>query len=417
MDDLIGFVSIALVSLIIIIVALKKPVISRIIYTGLALRVLVIFLGHYFINLPDSTKDADGLEYLAWSYGQNGFLNTIDSFPGMNSFFYSWCIGVLYSIFGRSVMMAQSVGLLFGMGTVYLGWILTKKIWDNRTAIKVAWLLALYPSLILYSVLTLREVYSSFFLLVAVFGIFNWVKNNSYNSVYLTMFGFIGATFFHGALIIGGIFFLVIILLNSLKKISKILTSLRFYPQAFYITILAAIILQFYFLNKLYIPKIGYFNDISFGYFLQELKARMIGSASYGEWAMINTLPEFFYKLPLRVLYFLFAPFPWDIQKPYHLIGMFDGLLYLFLFILIFKNIKVILRDPFLRIMLIILICYFLAFGFGVSNFGAGLRHRTKFAAQIIILAGPFLPMLVMSEKNKLLKIFKINFRNSKKTR
>ena len=67
--------------------------------------------------------------------------------------------------------------------------------------------------------------------------------------------------------------------------------------------------------------------------------------------------------------------------------------------------------------MLIILLFYFLAFGFGVSNFGAGLRHRTKFTAEIIILAGPFLPMLVVSEKNKLQKIFKINFTNSKKNR
>ena len=417
MNDLIGFISIALVSLMTVILALKKPEISRIIYTALALRVLVILIGNYLILLPDSTKDADGLEYLAWSYGKNGFLNTLDNFPGMNSFFYSWLIGVLYSIFGRSIMMAQSFGLMFGVGTVYLGWILTKRIWDNRTAIKVAWLLALYPSLILYSVLTLREVYSSFFLLVAMYGIFNWVKNNSYNSVYLTMFGFIGATFFHGALILGGIVFLVIILLNSLKKISKIFTSLHFYPQAFFITILAAIILQFYFLDKFYIPKIGYFSDISFGYFINELKGRMIGGASYGEWAMISTVEEFYYKLPLRVLYFLFAPFPWDIQKPYHLIGMFDGLLYLFLFILIIRNIKVILKDPFLRIMLIILLFYFLAFGFGVSNFGAGLRHRTKFTAEIIILAGPFLPMLVVSEKNKLQKIFKINFTNSKKNR
>ena len=163
MDDLIGLISIALVSLMTVILALKKPEISRIIYTALALRVLVILIGNYLILLPDSTKDADGLEYLAWSYGKNGFLNTLDSFPGMNSFFYSWSIGVLYSIFGRSIMMAQSVGLLFGVGTVYLGWILTKRIWDNRTAIKVAWLLALYPSLVLYSVLTLREVYSSFF--------------------------------------------------------------------------------------------------------------------------------------------------------------------------------------------------------------------------------------------------------------
>ena len=67
------------------------------------------------VPLPDSTKDAAGLEQLAWSYGQNGFYNAISLFPGINSFFYSWSIGVLYSLFGRSILLAQSIGLFLGL--------------------------------------------------------------------------------------------------------------------------------------------------------------------------------------------------------------------------------------------------------------------------------------------------------------
>ena len=87
MEDLIGFTFIALVSLIIIIVGLKWPVVSRIIYVALFVRILFILIGHYIIPLPDSTKDAAGLEELAWSYGQNGFDSAISLFPGINSFF------------------------------------------------------------------------------------------------------------------------------------------------------------------------------------------------------------------------------------------------------------------------------------------------------------------------------------------
>ena len=80
MEDLIGLTFIALVSLIIIILGLKWPVVSRIIYVALFVRILFILIGHYIIPLPDSTKDAAGLEELAWSYGQNGFYNAISLF-------------------------------------------------------------------------------------------------------------------------------------------------------------------------------------------------------------------------------------------------------------------------------------------------------------------------------------------------
>ena len=99
-----------------------------------------------------------------------------------------------------------------------MGWLFAKKLWDSHTANKVGWVLALFPSLILYSVLPLRDIYSSFFILVAMFGLFNWTRTRSFFSSTLTIFGFVGAAFFHGALIIGGIFFFIILIISSLKK-------------------------------------------------------------------------------------------------------------------------------------------------------------------------------------------------------
>ena len=77
MADLLGFTSIALVSLFTIFMALRLPDISRILYVALSLRILIIIIGHYFVPLPDSTKDAAGFESLAWTYGQDGFLSAI----------------------------------------------------------------------------------------------------------------------------------------------------------------------------------------------------------------------------------------------------------------------------------------------------------------------------------------------------
>lgn len=410
MSDLIGFSSIALVSLLTIFIALRLPDISRILYVALSIRILFIIIGHYIVPLPDSTKDAAGLESLAWTYGQDGFLNAIDNLPVKTRYFWSLIIGILYSLFGRSVLMAQSLSLLLGIGIIFLVWSLAKKIWDKDTAIKVAWIVALFPSLLLYSIVPLKDIYQSFFLLVAFTGIFYWVQDSSYKSIILAMFGFVSASLFHGALIIGGIIFLIIVILEELKKTIKSTLNLRLNVNAFLIIIASIFILQIFFLNKIYIPKIGYFKDINFGVIFSELNARAIGQSSYGNWAKVygdETFIEYFYKFVLRILYFLFSPFLWDIQKSSHIIGMIDGLIYLVLSYLIIRNIKCIWNDTFLRITFIILFAYCSIFGLGVSNFGAAIRHRTKFIIEMVLLAGPFIPTLVLSNKKKLMNIFK----------
>ena len=407
MADLLGFTSIALVSVITILTGLRWPAVSRIIYVALSVRILFILIGHYIIPLPDSTKDAAGLDELAWSYGKDGFTNALSYYQGMSSFFYSWVIGIFYSVFGRSILMTQSIGLFVGVGSVFLVWWIAKKIWDDSVAIKAGWIVALFPSLILYSILPLREVYSSFFLLVVALGIFYWIETSSNNSLILVIFGFTGASFFHGPLILGAIIFLFIVFLSALKQIFKSLSSTRLNLQSLIIIILAASFIYAFVTNKIYIPKIGYFDEMKIGYFLSESKARMIGSASYGEFFVVSSNTEFIYKIPLKVIYFLFSPFPWDVKKFTHIIGMFDGFLYMFLVYLILKNLKTILKDPFLRIILIILICYFVMFAIGVSNFGAGLRHRTKFVMLMVLLVSPFIPNIVFVSKNKLRKTFK----------
>ena len=72
------------------------------------------------------------------------------------------------------------------------------------------------------------------------------------------------------------------------------------------------------------------------------------------------------------------------------------------LIFLIFLNRKVIWKDPSLRLILIILVVYFIVFGFGVSNFGAGTRHRSKFVIEMIILAAPFIHNLLSLRGKKL---------------
>ena len=69
--------------------------------------------------LPDSTADALTFEHVASEMSKNGFSYVLDQFKGPDPRFISWLIAILYSLLGRSILMAKSVSLLFGIGCVF----------------------------------------------------------------------------------------------------------------------------------------------------------------------------------------------------------------------------------------------------------------------------------------------------------
>ena len=117
----------------------------------LSIRILILLIGHYIIPLPGSTDDALGFERTAWQLGKNGFFDLLTHFDFGPFVFFSWLHAIPYSLFGRSLLMAKSFSLLFGMGSVLLGLKLASLLWNNSIARKVGWAIALFPSLIFAS--------------------------------------------------------------------------------------------------------------------------------------------------------------------------------------------------------------------------------------------------------------------------
>ena len=398
--DITGFAFILLVSLISLLMALRYKEITAIIIVALIVRIIFILIGHYIYPLPDSTGDAATFESLSSKLASNGFFNLIDLYEGPSSQFISWFIAVFYSLFGRSILMAQSISLFLGICCIFLAWNLGKKLWDKQTAKKIAWTTALFPSLVLYSVLVMREVYFCFFLLIALNGVCDWVKQETFKSFILALSGFVGGVFFHGSVIVGAIIFIIFVGGVTLKKIFISLINLRINSLNLMIFLIFLGIVQLYITNKISVSYLGDFKS------LQNMERYLIatsiatrGNASWPEWTIINSYTEAFYKGPIRSLYFLFSPFPWEIKDIKHIIGMLDSFFYMYFVYLIIFNIKNIWRDRSLRIMLIILMAFIFVFGIGVGNFGTGIRHRSKFVIMIILLAAPLIRRLIVFKK------------------
>lgn len=415
--DILGLISILIVTLIVFFLAQRWSSVANILYVALVLRISLIVLSNHSINLPDSTGDAYWFEIQAYEWSQLGFPNVLYSFNGYDptfqknvnlksfnsSFFVSYIIAILYALTDRSLMLGQSISLLFGTLSVLMSWILALKIWDNRTAIKVGWFVALFPSLILYSALIMREVYVCFFLLVALNNIVDWSRTNSLKSFFLVILSFIVTIAFHGGMFVGLIMFLLIFFLRNIINLFRQLINGPIQLQSFFSLIFLVVLIVYYTSNNIFIPKIGTISDIS------KLKKEILkkniathrGSAKYPDWVIPKTENELFYKMPMKTIYFIFSPFPWEVKKTSHLMGVFDGFLHIFLVYLIFRNRKAIWADPALRIIISILVVYLFVYGVAVGNFGTGIRHRAKFIVMFILLAAPLLPKFTFSKQIK----------------
>ena len=239
--------------------------------------------------------------------------------------------------------------------------------------------------------------------MVAVYGIVNWVKTDSFKSIVITITGFIGATFFHGAMFVGIFIFFVIVAISYLKKFYKKLLKYKINLKSMIFLILILTSSTYYLSNKIHIPYLGTFEKATnIDYLIRKTIVSTIGNASWPEWTVPNSKIEIIYKSPLRALYIVFSPFPWDIKETKHYIGMFDSFIYMYLTYLILKNIKAIWSNPSLRIILILLLFYIFVFGIGVGNFGTGIRHRSKFAVMFIILAAPLIKKFIFLKKRKI---------------
>ena len=229
MNEIVGFASVLVLILLTYFIALRWPAISKILLVALAVRVSLMLGGHhhYLFELPEYEGDSEDFETGAWIMAQGGFTYVWNYLDLPNPHAYIWLIALIYSLIDRSILMIQSISIFFGIGCVILGWLTAKKLWNDRTAKKVAWMITLFPSLVLYSVLVMREVYMVFFLLMALYGVVSWAKNYSFKSFFFAMIGFISGAFFHGAILVGAIIFIVIVGISSLVRFYKSLINYR----------------------------------------------------------------------------------------------------------------------------------------------------------------------------------------------
>ena len=407
MENFLGLSFFLIIFLIILISTKEKTQVRNFLIIAFLLRSALVIFDHFnFIIIPES-RDSDSyvFEINARQISKNfGFL-VISNIFEFNSQFLSKIISIFYTIFGESKLMARSLSVALGTVSVYLVYYICLKLWDYRSAEKAAWITTFFPTLILYSSLTLREPYIVFFLLTIIVSMIKLFQKNSFISFFYLVFGSYILMLLHGPLIFGSLIILFFFFLNSFREQLVKIFELKIIRSFFIITIPSLIILIIYFDSNLKIPYLGNFQELlNFDQHNQKINNYFKGSLTYPSWLIMSDTKELFFKGIIKIFYFLFGPFVWSMQEPKHIFGLFDGMLYILFIFYLIKNWYFIWRNPFTRILLIILASYIIIYGIGVGNFGTAIRHRSKFIVILIILGAPMINKFVFSFNKKIYK-------------
>ena len=394
------------VSLILLFVGILGVAVAGTRGRGLILPLLVALLARTVVAvaqrislfLPQGGSDARGMEGRAWNWSEAGCLDTSRLDMG-GSHVHSWIMSHWHSCLGvdRAPLVFQMSNVLLGVYTVFVSALIARRIWGGRVAVRVAWVMAFFPTLVLYSVVELREVWVTAFLMTGVYLVIRWMQDGGQHLFALGVAAIMGSAVFHGGTIFAifglGLAVLFVFGRQGLDLLSTQRLNKRWGGAA--VMVIAGTMVLMFGVEELRFSSIGDVTELGERYeTLEERQDRTIrGGAEYPSWLRLEgaTDAQIILLTPMRAAYLLFGPLPWDVRSPRHIIGLVDGLLYLAMVILLWQYRHVWWQKPELRVLLIMLAGLVLVYAWGTGNFGTGMRHRAKFVAMFIVLAGGLL--------------------------
>lgn len=370
---------------------MRRFSLGAILVVGAAIRLLFLIINLEFTTLPQGGADALRFERDAWrlsQLGREGVSQLVVSGHGAITLLGSY----IYDVTGRAPYVLGTVMLLLGLGVIYITYRAAMELWgDERMARLVAWGAALFPQLVLHSVLFLREIPVSFCLAAAALCAVRFVKRS--NAMYVFWFSLwvVIGTLFHS----GVIFAIPALLLGmSVTRPHENRGKVRYYA----VNVVAAVVLvgAIYIVNSTGygLNKFGGSLDTALEQFEQQELADTKGGAAFPEWMRVRGGLTDSWKLPIRYAAFLFSPMlPFMVRSLHHLLGVVDAVLYGYLLCNVYRNRNVIKKNRPAIVLLIVFVTLCIVYALGVSNFGTAIRHRAKMSP-ILLLIGAGLPYL-----------------------
>jgi hypothetical protein len=353
------------------------------IWTGLILRLIIAVWNSYF-------GPSFGAELDALTYHRAAALYSVDL--DLNKF--EFAIGGIYphilSVFYYLITDSLFLGSLLSCIAWLLSALLLVKIMHllsfNKTAcIKAMLIYALLPSSVLMTAVTLREPYQLLFVNLAVYSILKIYLHRSNFYWLVLFFALIGMGIFHGALLMFGIFILMLVMVLLIYRNRKRL-SLR----------------KFVFFTPLIVLTLVYglslFTSFSYGFgdgldkVLSSYNAAILSTsarANYISSVVITGMGDVLLFIPIAFFQYLLEPLPWHVSSSSDVVAFLENILRVWLIWKAFFRLRIV---PVLerRPVLLIFILYLILEGIwslGTGNWGTAMRHHLPSTGLLLVAA------------------------------
>ena len=339
-------------------------------YLGYSMRLFFLFwdlYGRSIFTLPNSGADSEAFYNNVVCYTQMGYFGRKSNFATL--------MGTVGSVIGASRLYLQFIIMLFSIVALLLFALMLEKI-DISSKIRyyVCLIVCLLPNLAILSSLFLRESLCSMFIIISIYTFYDWLSGKSGLCLVFSLAAALSASAFHsGCIAVVAGYVGVIMLYDRLNQL------FRFKIGHLISVALIMIIMAFLFTN--YSDSLFYkfssiedISDIATG------KSR--GGSSYAQYVGNSSNPlNMIIYTPLRIVFFLFSPFPWQWRGLGDIIAfVFSSLFFLYT---AYCDIRFLRsgekKNRTLVIALtIVAVCTAFVFAWGVSNSGTACRHRDK---------------------------------------
>ncbi|TCI46218.1 hypothetical protein EVJ27_06935 [Exiguobacterium sp. SH3S2] len=357
------------------------------------IRLLLMYWDVYFssiVSLPGS-----GMDTLAFDRWAKEYVN--NDLNGVNG--YAAVLGIIYKIYYPNALWGQYLNVILSILTIYIVQEIFSKL-EIKDKYKVFGILILcfIPNYLISSSILLRESIVIFLLALSIRNFLIWWQSGKNIYVLNSLISILCATYLHSGTIAYALaLFLIIAFANNKDRNFKINIStftLGGLAIVFFIVIYS-------FFGNIFL---GYANGIeSVEDFVDKSENAAYGNAAYSANLIeSNSVLGLLVNSPIRALYFLMSPLPWDWRGLGDVIAFLTSSLFYFLALFYgFKalNIKKYRNKNLLIAILIFSLTSAFIYSWGVSNAGTAIRHRDKFLVVYLMIL--VISLDGLSKKNK----------------
>lgn len=366
-------------------IRLKK--LNQILFISFVLRFIFLIIDQFYITLPQGGFDAKAFEELAYLISISDYSEGILYYIARGQNLLALIGSFIYYVFGRHFFLLGLLNVFLGVYLVYLVYKASFLLWRSKTiSINAAWITAIFPMFIIHSALFLREIPVNVFLLLSIISFIKyWQYSKKRSLLWFVFYAIVASIFHNGIIVIIFGFVIVIFLLKNNTENRK---------KTIFTTLLAPIIILgfLFFINNtgIALDKFGGSFETAVEIFEQTEQRDSRGNTAYPDWLKIKSLNSDYWKIPARVIAFMFSPFlPFLVKSPFHLLGLIDAILYILILKRIFLNRRFLKSNSVSKAILIMTMLLIFIFSLSVSNVGTAIRHRAKMLPLLVILYLP----------------------------